>query len=274
VLSSASVSANPLKVAARETDRSAAPGANSRPAPLARPEIHETVVRLLEPLPRGKLLDVPAGEGALSARLAEAGFAVQACDLYPEIFKLANVYVRRGDLSGVLPYSDSEFQYITCLEGLEHIENPHQAIREFARVLAPGGRLVISVPNILNIEERVKWLLHGYTSHFKPISQDHLRMRHEQWGAKEEVALHINPIGYAELRYVLEKYGFEVVGAYRDRRKPNLWLYWPLVAIIRLFAWLTPKTKRRERWTKELASDPVLFGGNTLVLLAVKQGHF
>ena len=45
------------------------------PAPLARPEIHTTVAQILDPLPRGRLLDVPAGEGALSARLREAGFS-------------------------------------------------------------------------------------------------------------------------------------------------------------------------------------------------------
>src|ERR1700676_2318216 len=244
--------------------------AGRAPVPIARPEIHETVARILDPFPRGKLLDVPAGEGALSARLSGAGFQVQACDLYPEIFMARNIEVRRGDLSGTLPYADAEFQYITCLEGLEHIENPHQAIREFARLLAPGGHLVISVPNILNIEERVKWLLNGYTSHFKPISQEHLRMRHEQWAEKEEVVLHINPIAYTELRYILEKYGFTLAGAYRDKPKPNLWLYWPLVTVIRFLAWMTPERKRRERWTTELASDAVLLGGNTLVLRAVK----
>jgi SAM-dependent methyltransferase len=241
------------------------------PVPIARPEIHETVAGILDPFPRGKLLDVPAGEGALSARLSEAGFHVQACDLYPEIFMLRNIDVRRGDLSATLPYADGEFQYITCLEGLEHIENPHQAIREFARLLAPGGHLVISLPNILNIEERVKWLLNGYTSHFKPISEEHLRMRHEQWGEKEEVVLHINPIAYTELRYILEKYGFEVLGTYRDKPKPNIWLYWPLVVTIRFFSRLTSARKRRERWTEELASDEVLLGGNTLVLHAAKQ---
>ena len=252
-------------------EAAAAPSNHDRaPAPIARLEIHETVAGILEPFPRGKLLDVPAGEGALSARLSKAGFSVQACDLYPEIFRVPDIEVRRGDLSGVLPYHDAEFQYITCLEGLEHIENPHQAIREFARLLAPGGQLVISVPNILNIEERIKWLLNGYTSHFKPISQEHLRMRHEQWGEKEEVVLHINPIAYTELRYILEKYGFKLAGAYRDKPKPNLWLYWPLVAAIRFFARLTPERKRCERWTTELASDAVLLGGNTLILHAVR----
>jgi SAM-dependent methyltransferase len=250
---------------------SAAVDAERAPVPIARPEIHKTVAGILDPLPRGRLLDVPAGEGALSARLAEIGFEVHACDLYPEIFRVKNIEVKRGDLSGTLPYRDAEFQYITCLEGLEHIENPHQAIREFARLLAPGGHLIISVPNILNIEERVKWLLTGYTSHFKPISQEHLQMRHEQWGEKEEVVLHINPIAYTELRYILEKYRFKVLGAYRDKPKPKLWLYWPLAAAIRQLGRLTPERKRRERWTDELASDAVLLGGNTLVLHAAKQ---
>jgi SAM-dependent methyltransferase len=271
VLSSTIVNANPQKVPDTNQALPAPPNADRDPVPIARPEIHQTVTRILDPFPRGKLLDVPAGEGALSQRLAEAGFDVQACDLYPEIFRVPGITVRRGDLSGVLPYADEEFQYITCLEGLEHIENPHQAIREFARMLAPGGQLVISVPNILNIEERVKWLFNGYTSHFKPISEEHLRMRHEQWGEKEEVVLHINPIAYTELRYILEKYGFELRGAYRDKPKPNIWLYWPLVAMIRFFAWLKPKRKRRERWTAELVSDAVLLGGNTLVLHATKS---
>ena len=249
----------------------AAPEGERAPVPIARQEIHDTVARLLGPLPRGPLLDVPAGEGALSSRLAAMGFEVQACDLYPEIFRVPQIPVQRGDLSGTLPYRDGEFQTITCLEGLEHIENPHQAIREFARLLAPGGHLVISVPNILNIEERVKWLITGYTSHFKPISQEHLRMRHQQWGAKEEVVLHINPIAYTELRYILEKYGFRILGAYRDKPKPKLWLYWPLAGAIRLLGRLTSERKRRERWTAELASDAVLLGGNTLVLHAAKQ---
>jgi SAM-dependent methyltransferase len=271
MLSSRIVTANPVNTSHNQQSSEATQSTDRAPVPIARPEIHQTVARILDPYPRGKLLDVPAGEGALSQRLTEAGFEVQACDLYPEIFRVPGIAVRRGDLSGILPYADAEFQYITCLEGLEHIENPHQAIREFARMLAPGGQLVISVPNILNIEERVKWLFNGYTSHFKPISEEHLRMRHEQWGEKEEVVLHINPIAYTELRYILEKYGFELRGAYRDKPKPNIWLYWPLVAMIRLFVRLKPERKRRERWAEELASDAVLMGGNTLVLHATKK---
>src|SRR6202035_1505256 len=91
VLSSTIVNATPLTPSEIE---------NRAPVPIARPEIHKTVAGILDPLPRGKLLDVPAGEGALSARLSDAGFQVQACDLYPEIFMLRNINVLRGNLSG------------------------------------------------------------------------------------------------------------------------------------------------------------------------------
>ncbi len=241
------------------------------PKPMARPEIHDTAARIFDHLPRGRLLDIPAGEGALAARLADAGFQVRACDLYPEIFLPPLIEIRAGDLSGTLPYGNAEFDCVACIEGLEHIENPHQAIREFSRVLAPGGHLVVSVPNILNIEERLKWLFFGYTSHFKPISQEHLEMRREQVGSRLPVALHINPVAYTELRYALQNSGFELLAMHRDHRKARLWMYWPLVAVIRCLGRCTSAEKRRERWTDELQSDAVLLGGNTLILHARKK---
>ena len=239
------------------------------PMPLAHQAVHDTVVDILRALSKGKLLDVPAGEGALAARLVEAGFEVRCCDLYPEIFGLTGVEIQAGDLSGTLPYSDQSFDYVTCVEGLEHIDNPQQAIREFARVLRRGGHLVTSVPNILNVEERLKWLIYGYTSHFKPLTRVSVQNVRKQFGNKGEVALHVNSIGYSELRYMLEEYGFEIVKLHRDKPKAHLWLYWPIVALIRVIAGFTPERKQRERWTKELVSDEVLLGGNTLIVHAV-----
>lgn len=240
-----------------------------RPAPLAHQAIHDTVVGILKELPRGPLLDVPAGEGALAARLIDAGFEVSCCDLYPEIFRLDGVDIHRGNLDADLPFSDRSFDYVTCLEGLEHIENPQQAMREFARMLKPGGHLIVSVPNILNIEERLKWLIHGYTSHFKPISRAAAERLRTEYDDRVEIAAHVNPIAYSELRYILEKNGFEVLSAHRDKAKANAWLYWPVVAMIKLIARLTPKQKRSERWTDELVSKEVLLGGNTLIVHAV-----
>lgn len=232
--------------------------------------IYDRVEELLDGA-KGRILDVPAGEGALAVRLKALGLDVTCCDLYPQIFKLAETEIREGNLDGRLPFDDSEFDVVVCVEGLEHIENPANAIREFSRILKQGGTAIVSVPNIMNIEERLKWLFFGYTSHFKPLSKEAIRVhqRHEM-GGMDEIAFHINPIGYAELRYWLEKAGFEIKGAYSDKKKKGMWAFAPLVGIIRLAARSTSRKKRDLRWTDEMNSSSVLTGGNTLIIAARK----
>ena len=242
---------------------------NRGPEAISRPGLHETVLDILKGLPRGLVLDCPTGEGALAEDLVKEGFDLRCCDLYPELFRLDGVDIKRGDLSGTLPYSGGAFDYIVSLDGLEHIDSPPQAFREYKRLLKPGGHLIISVPNIMNIEERLKWLLFGYTSHFKPLSEQFKARIHYDTAGKHEISVHANPIGYNELRYYLELNGFEVQEVRRDRIKANQWLYWPIVAFIRLLAKLTPEARRKDRWTEELASDPVLLGGNTLIIHSI-----
>ena len=242
----------------------------TQPAALAHEAIHDTVENILSGRARGRVLDVPAGEGALARRLKDIGFDVACCDLYPEIFRLDGVEIRSGNLDSRLPYENGEFDYVVCVEGLEHIENPSNAIAEFARLTKPGGRLIVSVPNIMNIEERLKWLVSGYTSHFKPLSKQKVAEISREFPGMEEIALHVNPIGYSEVRFLLEKYGFEIDGIHRDKKKANSWAFWPLVAIIRLIGRFSSAKKRAERWTDELNSDEVLLGGNTLIFEARK----
>lgn len=242
----------------------------SEPTALAHVAIHDTVERLLIDAPRGALLDVPAGEGALAKRLMDLSYEVSCCDLYPQIFRLDGVEIKQGDLDGLLPYDDASFDTIVCVEGLEHIENPANAIREFARLLKPDGTLIVSVPNIMNIEERLKWLFSGYTSHFKPLSVDAREAIAKEFGGMDEIALHVNPIGYSEIRYLLEKYGFAIESVHIDKPKRNSWAFRPIVGLIRVASRFSSDTKRRERWTKELNSDEVLLGGNTMILKAKK----
>lgn len=241
-----------------------------QPAALAHIAIHDTVEHLLANAPTGRLLDVPAGEGALAKRLVDAGFEVSCCDLYPQIFKLDGVEISLGDLDGSLPFESDSFEYVVCVEGLEHIENPANAIREFGRLLKLGGTLIVSVPNIMNIEERLKWLFSGYTSHFKPLSAQARETISTEFGGMEEIALHVNPIGYSELRYLLETNGFAVHSVHLDKPKRNSWAFYPVVALIRLASRFSSEQKRKERWADELNSNEVLLGGNTLIFKAKK----
>jgi SAM-dependent methyltransferase len=240
------------------------------PTALAHEAIHDTVENILRNEPRGRLLDVPAGEGALAVRLRALGYDVACCDLYPEIFQLDDVEIRSGDLDARLPYDDLALDTIVCVEGLEHIESPANAMREFARLTRAGGCLIVSVPNIMNIEERLKWLISGYTSHFKPLSAEALAEVSRAFPGMEEIALHVNPIGYSEVRYLLEKNGFAIERIFCDKPKANSWAFRPIVGIIRLINRFSSASKRRSRWSAELNSDEVLLGGNTLIFKARK----
>jgi ubiquinone/menaquinone biosynthesis C-methylase UbiE len=241
------------------------------PDVMAHEAVHETVERIMQTAQRGKLLDVPAGRGALTARLKTLGFEVYCCDLYPAIFRQPETEIKQGNLDGRHPYDDAEFDHIVCIEGLEHIENPANAIREFSRLLKPQGQLIVSVPNIMNIEERLKWLFSGYTSHFKPISQEAAANWRKELDGMEEIALHVNPIGYSEARYLLEKSGFELQQTYFDKAKSNTWLFYPIAGVIKLTSMFSSANKRKERWTDELNSKEVLLGGNTLIFRARKN---
>lgn len=244
---------------------------------MAHSAIYETVEKILENENKGKLLDVPAGHGALAVKLKNLGFDVYCCDLYPELFSLTEFEIKGGNLDAKLPYEDEFFDKVVCIEGLEHIENPANAIREFARILKKNGDLIVSVPNIMNIEERLKWLFSGYTSHFKPLSAEALNEIRENikngYAGMDEVALHVNPIGYSEVRFLLEKSGFEVEKTYLDKPKKNSLLFLPIVWTIRLASRFSSANKRKSRWTDELNSDEVLLGGNTLIFKAKKIVH-
>ena len=131
---------------------------------LARTDTHDWVIKHLSKEKTGSLLDAPAGTGALAISLRDIGFKVMCCDINPSIFSADGIEIREGDLSQSLPYLSSSFDFITCIEGLEHLENPFNAIREFFRILKPGGKLILSLPNYLNIERRMKFLVTGLFS--------------------------------------------------------------------------------------------------------------
>src|SRR5207244_2574644 len=76
-----------------------------------------------------------------------------------------------------LPFPDQSFDYLTSHEVIEHVEEPATALREFARVLRPGGICVIATPNgaswwIEHLRQRALRLCGGRGA---PIGEDHTR---------------------------------------------------------------------------------------------------
>lgn len=97
------------------------------------------------------VLDVGARDGGLKAFLP-AGIRYQGVDIAPE-FAGPDVLIQ--DVSKGLPFADGTFDHAFMLEVLEHVPNPFAMLTELHRVLAPGGVLVLSVPNPFHVKELV-----------------------------------------------------------------------------------------------------------------------
>ena len=237
----------------------------AQPRRLARSAVHERVLALLADHPRGRLLDVPTGAGALARRLAQMGFEVTCSDINARDFAATELPFRRADLSQALPFDDASFDCVTCVEGLEHLENPFQAVRELARVLRPGGTLVLSMPNYLNIEPRLQFVITG--SFTKPVPADRLA----EMGRESVAMLHLSPAGYTQVKVMLDLAGLRVVGLYRDRVKVRQMLFlWPLVLLIRLYTRFWSRKARRRYLLNDTGGPALLTGGNTLIIRARK----
>ncbi|HJT38019.1 MAG TPA: class I SAM-dependent methyltransferase, partial [Actinomycetota bacterium] len=100
-----------------------------------------------------RVLDAGCGEGYGTDRLTTVASAVTGVDLEePVIRRAASRYPRaRFDAANLvsLPYPDASFDAVVSLQVIEHLHSPQEFLSECARVLAPGGVLVISTPNRL-----------------------------------------------------------------------------------------------------------------------------
>jgi len=117
-------------------------------------DLEQPVVRrILDGLPVGTALDAACGTGRHAAYLAQIGHEVIAVDQSPEMLeraahRLPGVDLRPGDLEH-LPLADNAVDTVVCGLALVHAPDLAVVMAEFARVLRPGGHLVISDPHLL-----------------------------------------------------------------------------------------------------------------------------
>ncbi len=236
---------------------------------IAHEKTHRKVLEIFSGFPaRGSLLEIPAGEGALAWQLHKLGYEVTGGDIDPTFFKVAPLACVRLDLNGRFPLADERFDFISCIEGIEHLEDQFQFIRECRRVLRPNGCLVLSTPNILNLASRLKYLFSGFYSLVpRPINEF----------SQVPVFDHIHPVTYYQLRYMLHTQGFEIRQVTTDLyRRGSAALYF-LKPLIRLYSIRTMRKERDPRQQaanreirRQLTSREILLG-RTLIVVACKR---
>jgi SAM-dependent methyltransferase len=107
-----------------------------------------TVHDLLAVLPAGIALDAACGTGRHSRHLADRGFEVIGVDANATMLARARAKVPAGDFRlgdlGALPVDDAAVDVVVCSLALTHLPELGPALAEFARVVRPGGTIIVS----------------------------------------------------------------------------------------------------------------------------------
>ena len=122
----------------------------------------DEVVRRLGAPKDATILDAGCGSCAKSVLLAKRGFRVVGSDFSQKALDLAvhtvrahgvadRISLQREDLTG-LSFADGQFRYAICWGVLMHVPDVRKALSELARVLAPGGQLVLSEGNMYSMQ--------------------------------------------------------------------------------------------------------------------------
>lgn len=106
--------------------------------------------------PGMRVLDAGCGEGVLVEEFADR-LRIQGIDEHYQ-----SAFVRQASITA-LPFSAGSFDRCLCLDVLEHLPYDEQAraLGELRRVLAPGGELLVTVPNLAHLQSRVHFALRG-----------------------------------------------------------------------------------------------------------------
>lgn len=121
-----------------------------------------------------RVLDAGCGSGWLSEMLARRGFSTTALDLGFDSLRRASMRLKGkglplpcvlGDVFR-LPFGDASFDAAVASEILEHLDDPAAALTEIARVVRPGGTVVISTP----YRERIEYTLCIHCNRKTPVN--------------------------------------------------------------------------------------------------------
>lgn len=137
--------------------------------------------RAIDFVPGGSLLDVGCGNGRYLRTMRSLGWQVEGVELNrqsAEFCRSTQLSVHNGDLASA-QFPSASFDVITARHVIEHIPAPHQFMAELARLLKPGGCLVVETPNFGSLGWALfgtKWYATGIPYHLMLFSPGNLAL--------------------------------------------------------------------------------------------------
>ena len=187
----------------------------------------------------GKLLDVGCGNGRYLSTMRSLGWDVQGVELSENGLKVcqqAGLTVHHGDLLSA-EFANDSFDLITVRHVIEHIREPHPFMMELARILKPGGRLMIETPNSDALGRAIlgaNWFANEVPRHLILFAPDNLvRLANEHGLQNVSLSLGTTPkIFLNSIDYVIHNKG-----------KPSNKIRWRRT-LSRLYIWFARYTNR------------------------------
>jgi SAM-dependent methyltransferase len=151
--------------------------------------------------PGARVLDVGCGRGVLLGPLADRGFEVHGLEISSEAARGADprAEIRIAAKVADAGYEESAFDEVIIWHVLEHMSDPRGTLDELHRVLKPGGRLVVAVPNFESAQAR-----------WTGAAWFHL-----------DLPRHLYHFPVSALRAMLSKVGFEVISEHHFSLRQN-----------------------------------------------------
>lgn len=184
-----------------------------------------------------QVLELGCGRGHMTRRIARR-FAqlgldpanhVRGCDISESAFRATEVPFTQLDANRPLPFEPASFDLLVCIEVIEHLPGPYDFLIQCRQLLKPGGTLVLTTPNVGNLQSRVKSLFMGLPSLYEMPSVDPANAG--------RLCGHIMPLNRAFLAYGLRRAGFAQAELHVDQRKRSSRvleaLLWPAMALRR-----------------------------------------
>lgn len=190
--------------------------------------------------PGARVLDVGCGRGVLLGSLADGGFAVYGTEISAEAVRGADprAQIRIAAKLEDAEFDSESFDQIVIWHVFEHLSDPRGTLTEMARILKPGGRLVIAVPNFGSAQAR-----------WTGAAWFHL-----------DLPRHLYQFPASALRSLLTQLGFDVVSEHHFslRQNPFGWIQ----SLLNRFAGL-PRNGLYTLLHRRAAGNPLPFDGRT-----------
>jgi SAM-dependent methyltransferase len=160
--------------------------------PTLRDNFAQRLARLGAPRPGARLLDVGAAFGFGVAEARRAGWRAVGIEISAAAARSARDATRGGvaRAHGLrAPFPDARFDAVTLWDVLEHLADPHAAVAEAARLLAPGGRLALTTGDVGSLAARLsgaRWHLYTLPEHLFFYSRRSLALLLAQHGFSVE----------------------------------------------------------------------------------------